>query len=225
MEDQNMQASYITSQWGDINSNLTSNGNACLGGLVFEWCDEWWKGDTISNTPSTIGGGGVKGVSYHDIETDWINSAYTDDPDMNEEWWGIVSVAAGTTARTARLVYYSLKNLWNPSLVASSLTNAAPIQGEVKSYPNPFVAGRDKARIEFTVNGSPQLEVEIFDLRGNKIYQQNNISSLGSGLMSADWDGKDDNNNFVTAGLYICRVKAKLAGMEEIKYRKIALVK
>jgi len=224
-ESQSLQASYIGAQWAGIGANLTSNGKACLGGLVFEWCDEWWKGDTIALTTSTIGGGGVKGSSYHDTENDWVNSAYTDDIYMNEEWWGLVSVAAGTALRTPRLAYYALKDLWNPSQAVASSSVTTLIQNEVKNYPNPLIAGRDVTRVEFTVAGAPQLEVVIFDLRGGKVFQQDNIVDLGSGLMSADWNGRDENNNIVPAGLYICRVKAKTPDREETKYRKIAVVK
>jgi hypothetical protein len=229
MEDDSLQNIYISAQWGDIAANLASSGKTCSGGLVFEWCDEWWKGDTTPNTPSTIGGGGVNGPNYHDTETDWINLAYTDDPCMNEEWWGIVAVASGSytaPVRAPRSAYYSLRSIWNPSqATTSSMVTTNIIQNEIKNYPNPFIAGANTTRIQFTVSGSPDIEIMIFDLRGDKICQLNNIVNLGSGLMSAIWNGKDENNNIVSAGLYICRVKATMSGMEETKYRKIAVVK
>jgi hypothetical protein len=225
MEDAALQDIYIRSQWADISANLASSGNTCAGGLVFEWCDEWWKGDAITLSTATIGQGGVNGNSYHDTETDWINGAY-EDYCMNEEWWGLVSVAPGTTTRTPRLAYDSLRSLWINSTNAATTSSVSILfQSGVKSYPNPFMAGRDTARIQFTVNGAPGLEVIIYDLAGRKIFQPGAIIDLGAGKMSVDWDGKDDNNNFVAAGLYICRVKAKTVNQEETKYWKIAVVK
>jgi len=139
-------------------------------------------------------------------------------------------VAPGTTARAPRLAYNSLRSLWSPyaNVAASSSTITVPsslFQGGIKSYPNPLLAGRDTARIQFTVNGGPGLEVIIFDLAGRKIFQPGNIIDLGAGVMVADWNGKDDNNNIVPAGLYICRVRAKTAIQEETRYWKIAVVK
>lgn len=99
-EDQDTQSTYIDSQWAEINNNLSSTNasNVSIGGCVFEWSDEWWKHDGGSN-------------SVHDTATDWPNPNYPD-PNMNEEWWGIMSVAPGTYHKTQRQAWYTLQGWW-----------------------------------------------------------------------------------------------------------------
>jgi hypothetical protein len=102
LEDESTQELYIENLWKEIEQNLSSkdSNRVCLGGTVFEWCDEWWKSHTNS-----------LGNSGHDTTTDWTNNNYSD-PNMNEEWWGIVSQSAGTYDRTPRQAYSTLKTLW-----------------------------------------------------------------------------------------------------------------
>ena len=45
-EDQAMQADHLNSQWGEITANFSASGSGSqnlIGGVVFEWTDEWWK--------------------------------------------------------------------------------------------------------------------------------------------------------------------------------------
>jgi len=99
-EDQDTQSTYIYRQWAEIKNNLSSTNasNVSIGGCVFEWSDEWWKHSGGSN-------------SFHDTVTDWTNPNYPD-PNMNEEWWGIVSVAPGTYHKTQRQAWYTLQGWW-----------------------------------------------------------------------------------------------------------------
>ena len=110
------QADYIKLQWNDIkrNSAFSPKGEKnCLGGTVFEWTDEWWKANpNISHT-----------WSVHDEAGTWQNTSYTfdaygaDKMNMNEEWWGIVSLDAkksekGLNARAPKQSYNVLRSLW-----------------------------------------------------------------------------------------------------------------
>jgi hypothetical protein len=118
-EDQNMQAFFLESQWRQITDNLanapTGAGN-CLGGVIFEWTDEWWKHNMVDPA----------GWAVHDTESNWSNGSYYFDiqapknMNMNEEWFGIVALSSdekesGLDKRLPRKAYYVLRELWrNP---------------------------------------------------------------------------------------------------------------
>lgn len=119
-EDQNMQALFLESQWGELFKNAYPNrggaGN-CIGGTSFEWSDEWWKHN--ESGPDTW--------KAHDTESYWSNGSYYFDIraernlNMNEEWFGIVSLSeemeSGVNKRIPRKSYYVLRDFWkNPVL-------------------------------------------------------------------------------------------------------------
>lgn len=99
------QAEYHKGCWENIEDNLAGikygAGNA-LGGVVFEWSDEWWKagGDCdpfVHDTHSQMGGAFLDGRGY-------------------EEWYGIVSLGDGSDSqfkRQLRKSYFVYRDLWN----------------------------------------------------------------------------------------------------------------
>ena len=109
------QADFLKLQWQDIERNMSSKkgvGN-CLGGTLFEWIDEWWKGN--ENLPHTW--------TIHDTGGHWKNSSYyfdaygVDQMNMNEEWWGIIGQnrdnnKRGFYERQPKKAYEVLKDLW-----------------------------------------------------------------------------------------------------------------
>ncbi len=113
--DEASQADFIKLQWKDIERN-TAGGKGesnVLGGAVFEWNDEWWKGN--ENLPHTW--------SVHDEAAHWLNASYHFDAqaaermNMNEEWWGMVSldpknIVGGNNERVPKKAYSVLKDLW-----------------------------------------------------------------------------------------------------------------
>lgn len=114
-EEENFQAEFIKMQWRDILKNSADVGGAknCIGGTLFEWSDEWWKGND-SDTRSW----GVQDSVAH-----WRNVAYYYDADkeglnnMNEEWWGIVRLdpnkkVDGHDARIPTKAYSLIKQMW-----------------------------------------------------------------------------------------------------------------
>jgi len=122
-EDQNMQAFFLESQWRQIYGNLAGNpqgaGN-CLGGTSFEWLDEWLKHNESS----------ADGWSGHDTETNWQNSSYYFDSkegtkNMNEEWFGIVSLSPetenGLHKRVPRKAYYVIREFWKNPVLKSKI--------------------------------------------------------------------------------------------------------
>ncbi|UCG35353.1 MAG: hypothetical protein JSW17_00710 [Candidatus Omnitrophota bacterium] len=91
-EDQNVQAEFLLSQWKDLHRNTVFGENTrgnCLGGVVFEWNDEWWKHNE----------GYSPDWDKHNHEAGWSNGSYYFDirvpgnMNMNEEWFGLVSLS------------------------------------------------------------------------------------------------------------------------------------
>ncbi|MFH1061678.1 MAG: glycoside hydrolase family 2 TIM barrel-domain containing protein [Candidatus Omnitrophota bacterium] len=113
-EDQKNQAKFLKSQWLDIQNNMDGGegvGN-CLGGVVFEWNDEWWKSSESDRNSWWV----------HDNVAAWGMGSYDfdakADKNMNEEWFGIVGLdpeldANGLNKRNPRKAYYVLRKLWN----------------------------------------------------------------------------------------------------------------
>jgi len=99
---QQAQADYHKGNWLDILDNSAGYaegaGNS-VGGMAFEWLDEWWK----DYSPS-----------LHDIKADVIGpfpGGY-----YFEEWFGIFGQGNGSQSpylREPRKVYYTYKELWN----------------------------------------------------------------------------------------------------------------
>ncbi|MBU1078778.1 MAG: hypothetical protein KKH98_15885 [Spirochaetes bacterium] len=110
-EDEKGQAKFIESMWKDIfkNTFYQNPHGICLGGMVFEWTDEWWKYD-------------YGHPNEHDVTGTWPNAAWldftADEPNnVQEEWFGIFKVVRSKTnkidTRKPRLIYDRLKKMWN----------------------------------------------------------------------------------------------------------------
>ncbi len=93
------QAEFLKNCWVDIisNSDGLGQGNS-LGGVLFEWVDEWWK---------------AYEPDLHDTKPLWAGSF----PDgwMHEEWLGVASQGNGKNSpyqRILRKAYYTYKDMW-----------------------------------------------------------------------------------------------------------------
>jgi len=52
-------ATFLTTQWDRIKANLKAGSNqVCAGGFIFDWCDEYWKGDPDNPNPPVVQLGG-----------------------------------------------------------------------------------------------------------------------------------------------------------------------
>lgn len=113
-EDEDMQAFFLESQWQEIFKNLANQegeGN-CLGGVIFEWIDEWWKHNEQD----------AESWKVHDTGSNWSNGSYYFDikvennKNMNEEWFGIVAISKeqeyGIDKRIPRKSYYVIREFW-----------------------------------------------------------------------------------------------------------------
>ena len=95
-----LQSEYHRGSWEDIANNMAfaeGTGNA-IGGVAFEWLDEWWK---------------AYEPSRHDTKALWAGPF----PDgyMHEEWLGVCGqgdAKQGPFLRQLRKSYYMYKKLW-----------------------------------------------------------------------------------------------------------------
>ncbi|MFH1282354.1 MAG: gliding motility-associated C-terminal domain-containing protein [bacterium] len=98
VEDQLTQNQFIASQWNEIAAQVSSDtnpGGICMGGILFQWRDGWFKYE-----PGAL--------DEHNTEQSWMNYYYPD-PYMNEEWWGIIGInAVDPTSRDLREAFYTL---------------------------------------------------------------------------------------------------------------------
>jgi beta-glucuronidase len=99
-EAEQMQAEYHRGSWEDIEINRAFGAGAgnAVGGVVFEWVDEWWK---------------AYEPSVHDERGLWAGPF----PDgfMHEEWLGLCSQGDGAMSpfiRQLRTSYFAYKNMW-----------------------------------------------------------------------------------------------------------------
>jgi beta-glucuronidase len=100
-QSEQLQAEYHRNAWEDIENNMAfaaGEGNS-LGGVVFEWLDEWWK---------------AYEPSFHD--TKGLFSGPFPDGFMHEEWLGVSGQGDGKLSpflRQLRQSYYTYKKVWN----------------------------------------------------------------------------------------------------------------
>jgi hypothetical protein len=99
-EAEEYQALYHKNAWLNImnNSSGYGAGNA-IGGIVFEWVDEWWK---------------AYAENHHNREG--LFSGPFLDGYMHEEWLGVTGQGDGSHSpflRVLRKAYYAYKKLWN----------------------------------------------------------------------------------------------------------------
>ncbi len=99
-ESEELQAQYHLGSWEDIQNNMAFSGQAgnALGGVVFEYLDEWWK---------------AYEPAFHDTKGLWAGPF----PDgyMHEEWLGMSGQGDGKLSpflRQLRKVYYMYQRKW-----------------------------------------------------------------------------------------------------------------
>ena len=116
-ERQDLQSSYILSQWNTIRFNKA------VGGVVLEYSDEWWK-DTMGTfgwTPESAN----HNYGYGRLPDGTVFNAGQPDGYANDEWWGITSrtknsIEGGVDVITPRRAYYDLQHQFGNFLYPSS---------------------------------------------------------------------------------------------------------
>ncbi len=219
-ENQTMQAQYLMDQWKAVKNNLSAvdANNPCVGVTFFSWDDGWYKSAGAN--------------SVHDTNASWANTSYGDyagTNNMNEEWWGIVSIAPNTYNRGLRTAYYSLQKEWATGYESPLLQNFL-FKKQSINLPNPFnITSTETTEIWVYLNQPSKVTAWIYDYSGKLIKKIEDSTGFPGNVYSLKWDGKDANNKKVNTGLYLCKIKAEFeissTSQQETQLIKIAVTK
>ena len=104
---------------------------------------------------------------------------------------------------------YDIETVWNISVnLTSSDEDLSPVYVTSLTgiYPNPF---NPSTSISFSLAKESKIEIEIYNLRGQKIKSLlNEVRDIGN--HSIIWEGKDDNNSTVCSGMYLVKMKTDM---------------
>jgi len=115
----------------------------------------------------------------------------------NFDVYVIVTQYNTTTQVTPRML-----SDFNP--VANDDNVLTPMQIElIGNYPNPF---NPETTIRFKMEKSAPAEIIIYNEKGQIVNTFRTIATKG--INSVVWDGKDNNGNSVTSGVYLFRLKS-----------------
>jgi beta-glucuronidase len=125
-EAEEYQAMYLDNNWEDLEANMAGRGvGNALGGVIFEWMDEWWKAN--ADLPESVQMSRAawyepRSKIYKDLQPERHDAV----PQFGfpfldgwsyEEWYGLVAQGSGKDSpfsRQLRPAYYRMKEIWNP---------------------------------------------------------------------------------------------------------------
>jgi flagellar hook assembly protein FlgD len=90
------------------------------------------------------------------------------------------------------------------------------------NFPNPFNPNKQSTRIIYGIEKQSKISLRIYNIRGELIRElipQQEITIPGR--YGIDWDGRNDSNQMVASGVYICCLVIN----DKPYTRKIALIK
>jgi len=223
-EDAAMQVRYLSAQWNEISASLSAQdaSRPLIGAIWFEWTDEWWKADN----------GTTRVCTTHDSPVQFTRSSDTDDPDYNEEWFGLTAIRAtdaisnpSGTARRLRPSYTTLQTLWAGASASGAAASASLLNGTVRNYPNPFRVGAEGTKFVIFTGRAAKVDIRLYDAGGQF------VASLTQDAASAErvelnWDGKVSGGAYASPGLYVARIEAKAAGAAtQTQFRRVVAVR
>jgi hypothetical protein len=192
--DEASQAEFNHGLWSEIAGQLSccDTAGVCLGGTVFEWCDEWWKtGSPLLHEPDGY-------------ETWWNPGAFPDGF-ANEEYLGLVNLDGTAKASFARFQQDYATGPVGPCgvepLIGAAGSTAPPLRLSWRDNPR-MVAPGHVAELELTLADDEWVDVSVVDVQGRRVCALLN-GALKSGFWSIQWDGRDARGRIVPAGLYL----------------------
>jgi hypothetical protein len=159
----------------------------------------WWKGGLHQIVVfRNLGGGVFKEISF---PHHYGSNAFIETSDYDGD--GDIDIAA--SLQSSDSVAILINDAYTDVKTDPGDNLSSPGHFAVKqNYPNPFNA---TTKIEFSLQKSIFVELSIYDILGRKV--RTLVSEhLSSGNKSVVWDGKNENGEVVSSGLYFYRIKA-----------------
>ncbi|MDZ7290023.1 MAG: right-handed parallel beta-helix repeat-containing protein, partial [candidate division KSB1 bacterium] len=96
-----------------------------------------------------------------------------------------------------------------------------------QSYPNPFSVNNAAAHIRFDLSERAAVEVFIYDLQGKLVRTLTSGTNFENGKIELVWDGKNENGQPVSSGIYFYRLQAQClaSGKQFVDSRKLTVVR
>lgn len=110
-------------------------------------------------------------------------------------------------AGTSRTSVSGEPNLWLAKITTTTATNDEAIPelvSNLTNYPNPF---NPSTTIKFSLAKPGKAEIQIFNVKG-QLVKSWPAQTLSTGEHQLAWNGKDQNNNSISSGIYFCRITA-----------------
>jgi len=177
---------------------------------------DWTKGDpgdpgTLHTNIGIISDSAEVGYRYLDI-TDYVLDDYTSsryksqyrirfpiETDWDSLGDGLFFITSDSDFFNHRPIMYIF---FEPDIAIDSDT-VVDMNDYISIYPNPFI---NSAIITFTTKKGLPKSVGIYNLRG-QLVRSLECSSSYSGF-HAEWDGRDENDNVVSNGLYLIKIES-----------------
>jgi hypothetical protein len=166
-EEQAGQAEIIKGNWVEIYNKSYGHGEEgnSLGGLLFQWRDEWWKYKQVEN------------LMIHDKNASWSNGGYSFDyrqgvNNMNEEWFGICRLSwpndDGVYVAEPRAAYDVMTEVWrvDPYKTSKSEMNAYFNNIDMKAH----VRGGEINKFKSLNKMSKYISLDGGSLRGDLVF-------------------------------------------------------
>ncbi|MCX8009750.1 MAG: T9SS type A sorting domain-containing protein, partial [Ignavibacteria bacterium] len=87
-----------------------------------------------------------------------------------------------------------------------------------QNYPNPF---NGTTKIRFSIPEQESVELNIYNILGQRVKSLTPNTQFSKGAHEVVWDGRDEDNNQVSSGVYIYRVES----LKYLSSKKLVLLR
>jgi len=172
----------------------------------FLFCDPSGLGDGIVYMSADYNQVGYLNHNVQELEYSWEIGAFSYNFRLYKGFgigFYLQNVFGG---ETARLIEAQI----NGQVYRAAPTSVSPISDRnvalflAQNYPNPF---NPTTQIDYTLSEATSVSLKIYNLIGQEVRTLVNTNQP-EGSQSVEWDGRDNNGNALTSGIYIYRLKA-----------------